>query len=187
MIDKALLLIDVQQAFNDPKWGPRNNPTAEEKMQQILTECRKNHWTIIHIQHVSQSPDSVFYEQGTGFAIKEIVAPQTGEKIIHKQVNSAFIGTDLDDYLNEQKIDTLAIVGLTIPHCVSTTTRMSGNLGYRTYLIADATAAFGMNDHHGNFIDAQTIHHYSLATLHEEFATVLDTNHFLQKIQNATV
>jgi len=180
MTNSALLLIDVQQAFDDAKWGPRNNPQAEENMQKILAFCRKNNWTIIHVQHISQSTESVFYQHGSGFPIKEIVTPQVHEKIIHKQVNSAFIGTDLDDYLKEKQINDLTIIGLTTPHCVSTTTRMSGNLGYRTYLISDATVAFGMKDHQGNFVDAQTLHHYSLATLHEEFATVIDTDTFLK-------
>lgn len=57
---------------------------------------------------------------------------------------------------------------------------MSGNLGYKTYLISDTTAAFGMNDHHGKFIEADVIHHLSLATIHDEFATVLNTQQFIQ-------
>ncbi len=183
MEKNALLVIDVQKAFDDKKWGPRNNPDAEVKIQQILSACRKAGWTIIHVQHRSESPASVFYKDGPGFAIKELAAPLADEKIIHKTVNSAFIGTDLEGFLQANQIDTLTIVGLTTPHCVSTTTRMSGNLGYQTYLIADATAAFGLNDHRGVFIDPETIHHLSLATLHEEFATVLDTETFLAQLK----
>lgn len=179
---KALLLIDVQEAFTDSKWGRRNNPDAEKKIQEILADCRQARWTIIHIQHVSDSPDSVFYKHGSGFSIKAVVAPQPNEKRILKSVNSAFIGTDLEQYLNEKQIKTVAIVGLTTPHCVSTTARMSGNLGYQTYLISDATAAFEMRDHLGNWLDPETIHHLSLATIHEEFATVLDIESFKKDV-----
>lgn len=104
------------------------------------------------------------------------------EKVITKRVNSAFIGTDLDEYLQTCQIETTAIVGLTTPHCVSTTTRASGNLGYKTYLLSDATAAFGMKDHYGEFIDADIIHHLSLATIHDEFANVLTTREFIQTV-----
>jgi nicotinamidase-related amidase len=57
---------------------------------------------------------------------------------------------------------------------------MSGNLGFNTYLISDATAAFGMKDHNGKYYDAETIHNISLATLHDEFATVLKTEELIR-------
>lgn len=178
--NKALIMIDVQKAFDDKKWGERNNLDAEENMKKVLDTCREQQWEIIHIQHVSDDPKSVFYYNGEGFPIKQMVTPLQEEKVIIKRVNSAFIGTDLDKYLQTCHIDTVAIVGLTTPHCVSTTTRMSGNLGYKTYLISDATAAFGMRDHHGRLIEAGVIHHLSLATIHDEFATVLNTQQFIQ-------
>ena len=180
--ENALILIDVQKAFEHPKWGTRNNPQAEEQMRKILESCRQKAWEIIHIQHHSHSIDSLFYEYGEGFKIKSIVAPIEGEKRITKQVNSAFIGTDLHDYLQEKEIQTIVIVGLTTPHCVSTTTRMSGNLGYQTYLISDATAAFTLQVHHGKTLDPELIHDISIATLHDEFATVLNTEDFLQDL-----
>lgn len=179
---KALIMIDVQKAFEDKKWGERNNPDAEKNMKIVLDKCREYQWEIIHIQHISDDPESVFYEKGEGFPIKQIVTPLQQEKVITKRVNSAFIGTDLDEYLQTCQIETTAIVGLTTPHCVSTTTRASGNLGYKTYLLSDATAAFGMKDHYGEFIDADIIHHLSLATIHDEFANVLTTREFIQTV-----
>ncbi len=181
--NKVLVIVDVQNAFFDPKWGERNNPNAEENMRRVLDVYREKGWEVIHIQHKSDKPDSVFYHAGEGFAIKEIVAPLESEKVFTKYVNSAFIGTDLNEYLQSINTKHIVIMGLTTPHCVSTTTRMSGNYGYDTYLLSDATAAYELMDQNGDRVDPETIHHVSLATLHDEFATVMTTDQYIQKIK----
>ena len=176
---KALIIVDVQKAFNDKKWGERNNLNAEENISKILKLWREKEWLVIYIQHTSDNPRSVFYPKNEGFAIKDIVEPNDEEVIISKKVNSSFIGTNLEEILKINEIGTVVITGLTTPHCVSTTTRMSGNLGFDTYLISDATAAFGLKDQHGTYYDATTIHNTSLATLHGEFATILTTKQLI--------
>ncbi len=141
---------------------------------------RKNNHEVIFIQHTSKNHDSVFHPENEGFLIKEIVRPREDERVITKEVNSAFIGTNLEEHLINQKVKEIVITGLTTPHCVSTTTRMSGNLGYKTYLISDATAAFGVYDNNKQYFDAQTVHDISLATIHNEFATVLSTEEYIE-------
>ncbi|WP_349409684.1 cysteine hydrolase family protein [Pseudalkalibacillus sp. SCS-8] len=178
---KALLIVDVQDAFNDPKWGERNNHDAEENIKRLLTEWRKKQQEVIFIQHQSQNHDSVFHPDHPGYRIKEIVKPLDDEMVIRKEVNSAFIGTSLEHFLHDQGIKEVVITGLTTQHCVSTTTRMSGNLGFHTFLISDATAAFELTDHNGKAVDPQTIHDVSLATIHNEFATVCSTEDYLEK------
>ena len=54
---QALMLIDVQNAFFDPKWGKRNNPNAEQNMLRLLQHFRVKKRKIIHIQHVSDNPN----------------------------------------------------------------------------------------------------------------------------------
>lgn len=179
--NKALIIVDVQKAFDDEKWGERNNLNAEENISKILQKWREKGWSVIHIQHTSDNPSSVFYPKNRGFSIKEIVEPIDDEVIIMKRVNSSFIGTNLEEFLKVNGITTVVITGLTTPHCVSTTTRMSGNLGFETYLISDATAAFGMKDQNGTYYDAATIHNISLATLHDEFATILTTEQLISE------
>ncbi|WP_027409405.1 cysteine hydrolase family protein [Anoxybacteroides tepidamans] len=177
----ALVIIDVQQGFEDDVWGKRNNPNAEERIRHLLQLWRTLQWPVIHIQHVSTNPYSPLSPNGRGVLFKEIVKPLDGEKVIQKNVNSAFIGTDLESYLKQHNIADVVIVGLTTPHCVSTTVRMSGNLGFNTYVISDATAAFGLRGPDGIYYDADQIHNISLATLHGEFATVLTAEELIKQ------
>jgi len=171
----VLLLIDVQKGFDEPVWGHRNNPGAEKNMARLLAAWRATGRPVIFVKHLSLLPDSPLNKDNPGCAIKEIVNPQAGELIIWKHVNSAFIGTDLEKELQSKGYDTLVIVGLTTQHCVSTTARMAGNLGFHTYVVSDATAAFGLTGPDGINYSAETVHALSLATIHNEFAHVMDT------------
>lgn len=180
----ALLIIDVQEAFNDRTWGERNNRNAEKNISKILDIWRKNGLQVIHIQHKSDDVNSLFHPNHKGFGIKGIVKPINDEPIFTKKVNSSFIGTNLDTFLKENGITTLVITGLTTPHCVSTTARMSSNLGFNTILVSDASAAFGIQDHNGKYYDAETIHSISLATMHQEFATIVTTEELINHIKS---
>lgn len=170
----ALIIIDVQKFFNNPSWGNRNNPQAEDNMALLLDRWRKTNRPVIHIQHVTHSftPEHEF---------KEMVQPLPGELIFRKKVNSSFIGTNLESHLREQGIDTVVIVGLTTNHCVETTTRMAGNLGFNTFLVSDATATFDRVGPDGILYSAETIHNMTLVNLNEEFATIAATSEILEK------
>ncbi|NNE76902.1 MAG: cysteine hydrolase [Pricia sp.] len=170
----ALILIDVQKAFLDEEFwgGNRNNKSAEIICGKILGKWREFHLPIFHIRHSSSNPESKLHKSNIGFEFNDNVTPLTHEPIITKNVNSAFIGTDLKEQLDNLHIDTVVILGLTTNHCVSTTTRMAGNYGYDTYLISNATATFDRIGIKGERYDAETIHWTTLANLNEEFATV---------------
>ena len=59
---------------------------AEENICRILELWRNKGWQVIviHIQHKSDNPNSVFHPDNEGFAIKELVAPMK-EKCCYKQ------------------------------------------------------------------------------------------------------
>lgn len=180
----ALILIDIQKGFDNIEYwgGERNNPNAETKATELLKIWRKNNFPIYHIKHCSSIPTSLLHITNAGNEFKDSVSPIEGEPIIEKNVNSAFIGTDLKEQLDKAKITKLVIVGLTTDHCVSTTTRMAGNLGYETYLVSDATATFNKKGIDGQNYPAELIHETALASLNEEFATVVTTDFIKQNI-----
>ena len=178
----ALILVDIQKGFDDIEYwgGQRNNPDAEANMSHILQLWRANDLPIFHIQHCSSNPASPLHETNKGNAFRDQTKPIGNEPIIKKNVNSAFIGTDLKERLDHQNIKKLVIVGLTTDHCISTTTRMAGNLGFDTFLVADATATFNKKGVDGLNYSAELIHATALASLKDEFATIVTTD-FLKK------
>ena len=172
----ALIVIDVQQGFDHPKLGRRNNPDAESNVARLLAAWRESDRQIYHIQHLSTDDESPFQPGLPGVDHKEIAKPLWHEPIITKRVNSAFIGTDLETRIRQRMIKTLVICGLTTNHCVESTTRMAGNLGFETHLAGDACAAFDRVGPDGVTYPAEQLHAVSLANLHGEFATVQTTD-----------
>jgi nicotinamidase-related amidase len=178
----ALILIDVQQGMDDPRLGSRNNGDAEQRIVALLSAWRDGRWPVIHVQHMSCEPDSPFRPERPGNAFKVEATPLVDEPVFQKQVNSAFIGTDLEGYLRQQGIQDLIFVGLTTDHCVSTSVRMAANLGFAVTVVADATATFNRVSYDGASFDAEQMHQAALASLHSEFATIRQSQELLSAV-----
>lgn len=171
----TLIVIDVQEGWDDPRHPARNNPDAEDKIAQLLERWRTMGRPVIHTQHCSTEPDSPLRPDQPGWRFKAIVEPRPGEVILQKTVNSAFIGTDLEERLRRAGCDTVVITGLTTDHCVSTTARMAGNLDFHTFVVSDATATYERSGPDGRVHSAHDIHTITLVSLHREFARIVTT------------
>ncbi len=178
----ALVIVDLQKAFDDPRFGRRNNPDAEANTGRLLAAWRTTGRPVIHVQHLSREPDSPYRPGQPGCDFKDEVRPQAGELVVQKSTNNAFIDTGLGPYLDDKRIGTLVVVGVATNNCVEATVRMAGNLGYRTYLVADATATAERIDLAGRVWRAEEIQALTLANLNGEYATVISTEEILGRL-----
>lgn len=200
-------------------WGSsRNNPACEDNIAKLIAAARdfnkksnvsKDAATaasieICHVHHHSTEPGSKLYpgvQINTGpanssstttydaVAAQGFAKPEANEPVFVKNVNSAFIGTQLEQHLRQRHVQQLVICGLTTDHCVSTTTRMASNLrvtaidGERqaevddVLLVGDACATFTKGE-----FDAETVHRVNLASLDGEFAKVVGTGDIVDGI-----
>lgn len=184
----ALLVIDVQHAFDlwEAEGQRRNNPEAVAHIAALLAGFRARGLPVFHIRHASTDPRSRFWPSHPGYAVKAEAREREGEPVIVKQVNSAFIGTDLEARLRAAGLARLAICGATTNHCVETTTRMAGNLGFDATLVEDATWTFDRTGPDGTLHRAADIQAMTLANLHEEFAAIRSTAAVLAAIGQGT-
>ncbi len=173
----ALVVVDVQRAFDE--WEAagkhRNNPDAVKRISDLLEAFRVKGRPIFHVRHESTKPGSAFAPDQPGYLVKSEAQERDGEAVIVKRVNSSFIGTDLEARLRSAGIQTLVICGATTNHCVETTTRMAGNLGFDAWLVRDATWTFDRSGPDGDKHSAEEIHEMTMANLHEEFARIVTT------------
>ncbi|AWU95136.1 cysteine hydrolase family protein [Azospirillum ramasamyi] len=176
--DAALLIVDLQKAIDDPRWshaGPRNNPQAEANVAALLAAWRRDGRPIVHIRHDSTDPASAYRPGSPGHAFKQEAVPLPGETVFGKRVNSAFIGTALDEWLRGRGIGTLVVAGVITNNSVEATVRMAGNLGYDVRLVADACFTFARHDRSGRLRTADEVHDLSLANMDGEYAAVVET------------
>ena len=171
----ALIVVDVQRALDE--WEAagkrRNNPQALARIADLLGAFRDRGAPIFHIRHQGTRPNSSFLPDGSGYPVKDEAREIGDEPVIVKRVNSAFIGTDLEARLRAAGVTALVICGATTNHCVETTTRMAGNLGFDTRLVRDATWTFDRVGPDGDAHSAEDIHAMTLANLKGEFAEIL--------------
>lgn len=169
----ALIVIDVQQGFDAPMWGRRDNPACEANITSLVDAWRQAGRPVVVVRHDSTSPGSPLRPGQPGNDLRPGIS---GDVLITKSVNSAFYGDpDLHAWLTERGITRLTICGVTTNHCCETTARMAGNLGYDVTFVIDATHTFDRVAPDGAVIPAEEISRVTAANLHGEFATVVST------------
>ena len=130
---------------------------------------------IVHIRHDSPEPHSPYRPGSPGHAFKPEVMPLPGETVIGKSTGSAFVGTRLESLLTKGGHTTLVVCGVLTHNSVETTVRHAGCLGFRVFVPGDACWAVDRTDLEGGIWPAEAVHALSLANLHGEYATVVDT------------
>jgi len=178
--ETALLLIDVQKGVDvlDHWGGPagrRNNPQAEANLLLLLEGWRKHKLPVYYTMHDSREQRSPLKLSLPTGAIKEGLEPQPGEIVVRKDVNSGFIGTNLELMLTRKRIHRVVAAGFFTNMCVETTVRMAGNLGFDTYLVADACATTNRVSPDGIDRDPDLVHDMAVTSMDGEFCTALKT------------
>ena len=178
----ALLIVDMQNGIGQPTLGRRNNADAERNMGLLLDAWRSAGRPIVHVRHISRSPDSIFWPGQSGVEFQPRFVPLSGEHVVEKNVPDAFAQTGLERWLHTRGIGQLVIVGVITNNSVEATARSAGNLGFDAIVASDAAFTFDMRDLSGRLWPAEDVHALSLANIAMDYAAVRTTGEIVNAL-----
>jgi nicotinamidase-related amidase len=141
----ALLIIDVQSAFFDKKYGVYVYRGKEclSRIKGLIIRARKAGVPVIYVQHDGDK-GTPFEPRKSGWPIHAAIAPRQGELVIHKRTPDSFYGTTLQAELESRGIRRLIIAGIQSDWCVDTTVRRAYSLEYDVTVVEDAHTTHDM-------------------------------------------
>ena len=169
---EALIVVDVQRGFEDPAFGTRNNPAAEENIGALIAAWRERGEPVVFVRHDEAGPLAA---GSPGHEFKDVIDGEP-DLLITKQAHSAFHGDrDLHGWLGDRGIGAIAVCGITTSHCCETTARVGSDLGYDVRFVLDATHTFDMHGPDGETVTGDEIARMTQVNLDGEFARVVST------------
>jgi len=169
----ALLVIDCQNYFFDPA-SPAYLPASRKilpRMNKLIALAQHRKWPVVFTVHgPSCSPGNLMLSKwrhlpkGRQCGLHQALDVPLKAKVLHKQHYSAFIGTELEKYLNRRGIGRVVLCGAMTHLCVDTTARHAFMLGFKPVIIHDACCSKNW-----------ALHRASLLALGHGFAEITST------------
>lgn len=176
----TLIIIDMQRGMATAAAGLRNNPNAEKNIAKLLESWRESGGNVVFVRHISRTPGSLFFPGQPGVEFQDALTPLSTEFVCEKNVPDCFVNTGLERWLRVRGITNLIFVGVSTNNSVESSARSSGNLGFGTQVVSDATFAFAKQDYAGQQRSAEDVHAMALSNLDGEYATIVDTASLLK-------
>jgi nicotinamidase-related amidase len=139
--DLALVIIDVQKKYCDPKGKRGNRETGQiaKRIQKLAPQFRKAGIPVyvVYFADKPQKEQSIdFYE----------FRPETGDILIRKDMDSAFQGSEIKTVLQQHGRRRLLTCGFNLNACVCSTVMDAIGEGFDVRLLLDLTGNVNEND-----------------------------------------
>lgn len=162
----ALLIVDVIRGFTDPACALGSEvDSVVEANARLLEVFRNRDLPVFFTTVVYRSDDQARVFRARVPALNELVPDSpwvdvdprlgrlSGETLVEKRWASGFFGTDLDDLLQEQGVDSLVVTGLTTSGCVRATVVDGLQHDYPVVVPREAVGDRNTDAHEANLFD----------------------------------
>lgn len=181
---RALLVIDVQNEYFTGQL-PIEYPPVDISLPNItaaMQAARGAGVPVIVVQHDAPQGSPVFAKGSDSWQLHPQVAAIDADHHIHKTMGSAFVGTDLREWLASKDIDTLTIVGYMTHNCDAATIYQASHDGLQVEFLIDATGSLPYANAAGK-ASAEEIHRVYSTVFHSNFAAVASTADWIAAVK----
>jgi nicotinamidase-related amidase len=180
---RALIVIDVQ---NEYVTGNLLIEYPDIKLSlanvgRAIDAARAADIPIIVVQQYAPADSPVFAQGSHAWELHEVVRSRVWNHYFEKKLPSAFAGTDLAEWLNANKIDTLAVTGYMTHNCVDSTIKHAFHSGLAVEYLADASGSLSYINKAGA-ATGEEIHRTFSIVMQARFAAVMSTNEWIHML-----
>ena len=137
----AVLVIDVQQGLCVGPDAAHDCAGMIERINVVTRQARVAGVPVVFVQHETASGELVHGSAAWQLATGLDAGPD--DLRVRKTTPDAFLGTPLQQLLEERAVRRLVVCGMHTEFCVDTTVRRALALGYPVVLVADAHTSAG--------------------------------------------
>ena len=101
----------------------------KESVSKLISEAHKHGIEVIYIRH-DDGAGKPLSKGNAGYEIYQGFAPEKGEKVFDKAVNSPFRESGLLEYLKEKGVKKLIVTGLQTDYCIDATVKCGFEHGF---------------------------------------------------------
>jgi nicotinamidase-related amidase len=163
----ALLIVDFQRGFTDPRCPVGSDLSGEIGATQILLAAARNTripiaYTVVGFDK-SRLDGTTWLRKMPGLArlvgnsrlceVDDRLKPLDNEPTWIKRAASAFFGTPLLPFLAASRVDTLILAGCTTSGCIRATAVDAVSFGYRTIICRECVGDRAEGPHNWNLLD----------------------------------
>ena len=160
-----LIVIDMQKGLVDEDLYAFDS--FMDRTLRLIDTARKNKVEVIFVQH-DAGPGSGMSAGDEAFEIIDQAAPEEGEKVFVKTINSCFGNKDFKRYLKQQKDKRLMIIGLQTNDCIDATVKSAFERGYEVIIPEGTNSTFD-----NNYMTGETTYRYYNEDVWDEIANIV--------------
>jgi len=181
-MNRLLLVIDVQNEYFFGKLPVSYPPGSLDNILKAMDIATANQIPVGVIQHAARSEtSSVFLKGSPEWELHPEIEKRHRNILIEKNWPDSFFETTLEDYLQCNRIDTLAVCGYMTQMCCDATARRAFHLGYAVEFLSDATGTLSFKNEAGAVTDEE-LHRAILVTQSSRFSKVMKTDEWIERI-----
>lgn len=186
---RALIVIDPQQEYFTGLLRIQHPPRDESirRIADTIDAAERAGIPVVMVQHTAGDDAPVFNPTTPEFRLHPSLEERDSSawKKIVKNYSSVFPGTGLHEWLLENHVDTITLVGYMTNNCVLATAADAETRDITVEVISDATGAIDIANEAGS-VDAETVHTTLMALLNSSWAAVAPTAVWVDALETGT-
>ncbi|OZB60027.1 MAG: cysteine hydrolase [Lysobacterales bacterium 14-68-21] len=182
---RALVVVDVQNEYVTGNLRIEYPPVDASltRIGEAMDAAAAAGIPVVVVQQMAPADSPLFAEGSHGWQLHPTVAGRPHDHLVHKQLPSAFAGTDLGEWLRQRRIDTLVVAGYMTHNCNDTTIKHAFDAGLQVEFLMDASGSVPYANRAGA-ATAEEIHRVFAVVEQSRYAAVLTTAEWIACVRD---